>query len=327
MRALIAGLCAALSLYAAQSSFEVDENNRLSGQFLRFEGGAVWVETDYAATVSLRADRIRSGAVEAPVRLTPKQGDPAEGMLRFEPGFALLASRRYPLALVERIVPLADVNKTVQSGFLDMALQTTAGNARSESQRIDFEWVLRALHSRHTLKASVADQQSEGVRIESLRQGRYQYDYFVGKRWYLYGSGALQSDRVKSVILTRELGFGAGYQFIESAQTQIALDGGLSRQDERLENSADRQNTAGRWQLTARHTVLEGRAELFHEHETHWFFEEDDYRVAAKTGLRVLLMAQLSATLQRRDEYRRVPPQPGLQKLDRTYLLSLGYRW
>ena len=284
------------------------------------------LQTDFADLVGVDPKRIKQAKIAKQLWLKPEKQAPVQGRIVVEQGAIFVGDRRFEPEEIAQMVLVSDLNKTVQSGFLDLAFQTTRGNTQSESSRIDFEWKIRRLSSRHTLKVGLAEQTQESERIESSRLGRYQYDYFVAANWYLYGTAALQSDKIKGIDYRRELGAGAGYQFIETEKTQASLDIGASYETEKIEAATSDSKTAGRWQLQLRHHIFSSRLQLFHDHEGLWFEENTDYRLSARTGLRVALMAQLSATLQRRDEYHD-KPLDGVKKHDETLLATLGYVW
>lgn len=310
----------------ADTEVVIDAQNRLSGEFAGYERGVLTLKTPYAGAVTLELARLERVEVTAPVWLRTGAGESVRGPLLFDGNGFWVAQQPFEIAAVERIVPLAEIDRAVSSGFLDLSLQQTRGNVVSESHRADLEWQFRHRFSRHTLRSSLSEQTQNNQRTESARLGRYQYDHFVSSRWYLYGSAALQSDRFRGVQSRREAGAGAGYQFIDRVATQLSLDGGLLYEIERPVEGDEESRFAGRWQLIARHGIAQNRVQLFHDHETLFFENGEDYKIQARTGVRVMLVDRLSATLQSRDSYHHRPAE-GLRQNDRAQLLTLGYRW
>jgi len=91
--------------------------------------------------------------------------------------------------------------------------------------------------------------------------------------------------------------------------------------------SPDESDPAARWSLKFDHFAFDNRLQFFHFHELLVDIRESRRTLLrTQTGLRMPLGAGVAASLQVNADYENVPA-PGRAKLDRNYLLNLGYRW
>ena len=153
------------------------------------------------------------------------------------------------------------------------------------------------------------------------------YDHFLTKQWYAYANGSFNKDKFKDLKLRTTLGAGAGYQIWDSEQTNLSVEGGLNYVNTDYDLGMDEDYPAARWSLKFDHYLFGNWLQLFHFHELFVNMRDTSNTfVRTQTGLRMPLGAGLAASLQFNADYENKPAS-GRAKLDRGYLLNLGYQW
>jgi len=103
---------------------------------------------------------------------------------------------------------------------------------------------------------------------------------------------------------------GAGYQFFDTEDRSLALEGGLTYVNEDYEEEEDDSFAAGRWAVRYTEMLFGGATQFFHDHEGIVSVEDpDDMIFRAQTGLRFPLVKNLSGTLQYNVDWQNTPPR------------------
>ncbi len=304
----------------------VDQGN-FSGQLVGFEGGKVLFETGFSQMLRVDPATVIELEGSRQMHLRTQNDLIYTGVPTLGREGVSIGGEQIAYGDIYRMQPLEKLKKLRQEGYVDLGFHEVRGNTRSTSSSVDAGTTLRQDIHRHTLRASLSKQKSEGETIEDRQSYRYQYDRFVGVRWYLYGTLAYSSDEAIELRSRQEAGLGAGHQFIDSDTTAVSLSLGANRVWERYYSVSTQSDTAALLAMSFAHRVLEGRIALFHENETLFFPDrDDDYRLVARTGMRVGMAEGLTASVQHRDEIRRHVPA-GTKDHDRALTVALGYRW
>ena len=324
MRLISVLVCICVVLWAERLELN---GGSLEAELLGFEQGKVVVSTPFAGTLRIDPATVVSLEAREPMHLRTRDDEILPGIPRLGLQGVSINGTTVAYEEIYRMQPLSNLLKLRKEGFVDLALQEISGNTQSTTHSVDAGTLLRKSVHRHTLRAHYTKQKSDEELIEERQSYRYQYDRFVSVRWYLYGNLGWSSDHATNLRSRREVGLGAGHQFIENDTTRVSISLGANRVFESFKAEDDRSDTAAQLAMNLSHKVLADRMELFHENETFYFPDrDDDYRLNARTGLRVGLAEGLTAALQHRDELRRHVPE-GTKDHDRALMLSLGYRW
>ncbi|HEX7053622.1 MAG TPA: DUF481 domain-containing protein [Burkholderiales bacterium] len=286
---------AALALAAAPCCAAADtvllkNGDRLSGEVVDLGNGRLTVRTPYADSIELDWDEVER---------------------------------------VEGEVAVADEKEagTAYSGRAALAASYVRGNAESERFYGDGELTARAPRYRYTLsgKAERRNEPLAGTSVAWLAAANY--DRFVAEKRFVYVRGSLEHDRVKDIEQRAALGAGYGAQLLESRRASVSLRGGLDYVSVDRQLAGDERYPALGWALKAEAAPWGERLRLFHEHEGFWNLEDTARLfVRSKSGLRLPLVARLSATAQINVDWER-RPAPGRKSTDTTLLLGLDYAW
>jgi len=213
------------------------------------------------------------------------------------------------------------------SGRANLGMTGQRGNTDNNQLYYDAEAVARSLKNRFTIGAMGEQKEDEGEETSRKNRGYFKYDHFLTPKWYAYANTDVQEDKFKDLNLRTTLGGGAGYQFFDTEDRSLALEGGLTYVNEDYEEEEDDSFAAGRWAVRYTEMLFGGATQFFHDHEGIVSVEDpDDMIFRAQTGLRFPLVKNLSGTLQYNVDWQNTPPE-GFDSTDSAYVVSVGYLW
>jgi putative salt-induced outer membrane protein YdiY len=312
----------------------LDNGDRLSGRIVRYDSGRYELETSYAGTVRIDGGRVVSVEMEDEVTLLLEDRSRRVGRLVVSGGqMAVRQSDGADPVAVERksIVTMTrgrdDESEWRIAGRIALGASDASGNTDVQRLNADGEMTARRDLDRVTLNGRGNQATQAAVQTEANATLGLKYDRFVSRRWYAYGAGTLEHDALKELRLRRTFGVGSGYQAIDTERTTLALEGGLDRVLTDFFGAPAEQTVAARLGLRFDHWLVEDRAQFFH-------YEQNYLSLSAlagsflrtQTGLRLPISRQLSANLQLNVDWDG-DPAPGRKRMDRTVVLSIGYRW
>jgi uncharacterized protein DUF481 len=155
----------------------------------------------------------------------------------------------------------------------------------------------------------------------------FKYDYFLSKKLYAYGMEAAEKDAIADVDLRFTAGAGAGWQVIESVETNFNVEGGLGWFEEK--HSGPTPTDEG---LSAR-VAYHFDHLIFKKYETaffndavayHIFDDPHDYLVHFKAGLKEKLTDSFFAQ-QWVDWTWDSTPAAGKKRDDVVYYFGIGW--
>lgn len=337
---IAARFAAALSACALAAPLHADEislgnGDRLSGRIVTKDAGHLVLQTDYAGDLRLAWQAVRAVVSSAPLTIVLADGTTVTGMalpaaagsLRIRSG-EILETAPIPLHEVAHINPPREIRGGIWlSGRANLGLASNRGNSNSENLHVDAEAVARSRDNRYTLGAIADRARDGGVTTKSNATGYMKYDHFFDGPWYGYANGIVSRDRFKDLALRTALGVGAGHQFVESADENLAVEAGLNYVASDYYSSADERYPAARWSLKYDRYMLGRRLQFFHFHELYAGLDgRNRLFLRTQTGLRLPVAAGLTANFQVNADHDR-GAAPGRARSDRSYIASLGYHW
>ncbi len=318
--ALGAALAAAASPAAADVVY-LRNGDRISGTVVRKAGDTLRVRTDYAGELKIRWTEVREIVTEAPATVL------------LEDGAELQATR---LGGADAAIPLervAFLNPTPgqagkgfdYSGTITLAATYTRGN--SDTDRLYGEAQLRgrSRERRFSLGANGTYASDRGARTASNWLANGDHDWFIRPREFLYARASVEHDRFRDIDRRWTMGGGYGYQFIDTADTSLSLQGGLDYVIVERIMAANEDSPALGWGLRYSQWLWERRAQVFHEQDGFRNLSDSrDVVVRTKTGLRIPVANGLNLTAQLNLDWES-DPAPGRSRTDSTWILGLGY--
>jgi putative salt-induced outer membrane protein YdiY len=323
--ALLLILCAAATVSADE--VRLKNGDRLTGDLISLGGGTLAFKAAYGA-VNIPWSDVDSLAVTGPIIVTVGTAAPATvttiasdapGRVTLQPGGTVAIADIQALA---RPQPALIVSGGANAGFL-----TTAGNTDVNNLRLDADVVARAGPNRYTAGAAVNHASDHGAETAESWTGLAKYDRFLSTRLFVNANAILTHDAFRDLDLRTALGAGLGYQVIDTPLVTLTADAGLGYVRENLDAAPDGSYAAARESAKLDVFVLPGRIQLFHNHDGYFGVTGDDnlfFRM--QNGARLALAAGFITTLELDLDYDR-SPAPGRDNTDRTFALTLGYRF
>lgn len=338
MRLRAACLTVALLLSGGAAADEVVLRNgdRISGEIASKSADVVVVRTDYAGEVSIQWREIATLSTTRVVEVLIRgEAEPVRGTLQpLYGGGALLIdaqgkARRVTLAQIAYLNPEAHhiEGRTAYTGRGTLAANYARGNVDSERFYGEAEFNARAKRYRYALNGRSERRTDPLLGTLTSWLTAANYDRFLREKDFVYARASLEHDQAKSIEQRGTVGVGYGVQVFDSERLRLSLRAGLDYVAvDRIAAESDRYPAAG-WGVRLDYAPWGPNIELFHEQEGFWNLENTDVvTLRSKTGIRLPLVAKLSATAQVNVDWERSPPPPR-GSTDKVLLLGVDYTW
>lgn len=313
----------------------MNNGDRLTGTIVSKQDGTLKLETPYAGTISIGWSDVKQVISDEPVqvileddtRLTGTLLPTEAGKVRIKAG-EIVETAPIDLAQVRYINPPAVVNGGVKfKGKANVGVNITSGNTDTKQYHLDTEMVARTLENRYTIGATFNRASDSGSKTEDNATGYGKYDHFLSQKWYLYANSLFTRDEFKDLKLRTSLGVGSGYQFFESEQKNLSLEGGLNYINEDFYTKEDDSYPAARWSVNYDQMLFGTPFQFFHFHEGYVGLKDvKDILILSRTGVRAPLGEGMTATAEVDYDWDNTPAE-GNDRADSRYLLNLGYQW
>lgn len=320
-----------LALLAASpvSADEVQLKNgdRLTGTTVSLAGGTLTFATPYG-DVRVPWNDVTRLVVTDPIVITIGAMPPvpvtiadagSAGQVTLQPGGTVSLADIVALARPQPAV--------IVDGGANAGLVATAGNTDVNNLRLDGDVVARAGANRYTANAAIT--RAEDREAETARNwtAGLKYDRFLTSRLFLNANTILTNDRFRDLDLRTALGAGIGYQVLSTPRVALTADAGLGYVNENLESQEDDSYAAARESASLGIFLVPDRVQVFHQHDGYFGVTGDDNLfVKMQNGVRIGLGAGFVTTLRHDLDYDR-SPAIGRRNTDRTFALTLGYRF
>jgi len=333
IRFALAALAFALSAGASADEVRLRNGDRLSGRVVSKSGELLEFETPYAGKLKIKWKEVTSLSTDAPV-LVLVEGGSAPLRTRIAPadGSALhmVQTNAYAqLGKIQFINPKPEESGTGISygGHVNVSAANSRGNNLTNRFYGDARFTARAKPYRYALAAKLNRASESGLLSASSWLGSGNYDRYLNERRFLYLRGSLEHDSFKDINRRRTLGGGYGTDLVRTERATLTVRGGADQVHVDHLVSADESFPALGWGLHATYRVGHGAPELFHEQDGYWnLARSNNLTVRSRTGLRIPLFDNLSASLQLNLDWDRAPA-PGRKPVDSTLLLGAAYSW
>ena len=323
-----------ISLLCAPPAFAEDvvvlqNGDRLSGEIDKFDGDKVTITTAYADKVAVDWKQVGSITTDEPVWVKLKTGEYVSA--RFAPradGIYLeaesLESSR-PVHLDE-VAAIGLKPGGRWSGNVALMVNGSQGNSETLSLGAQVEGIRESDNDRLRIGGRLDRAENDDEEIAKSTRGWLNYDYYLGKHWYMAGFLTLEYDRFKDLDLRTVVGAGPGYRFIDTKTMLLQADVGLAYVNENFRSGqTDRDYISGqigeefRWQITPSQSFFQ-LVDVYPSLE-----RGEDLLVHAEVGFKhAIAKGGLYVEVALIDDYDNLPAE-GRKKNDLKYLVSLGY--
>ena len=324
--ALALAIVAGAAQPAAADEVRLMNGDRITGRVESLADGTLVFSTPLGE-LRIPWPQVVTLVVEEPLEVVIAGADPVlvtidaagdDGAAALEPGGP---------TLLADITALARPQPVTLDGSANAGFVSSGGNSDINTVHVDGDLVARTGEHRYTVSAVL--NRAEDKDVESARNWStsLKYDRFVTSRLFVNANAIFTSDRFRDLDLRTALGAGLGYQALQTAVVTLTADAGLGWVDENLEAGQGNRYAALRESAALTIAAIPQLVELFHRHDGYFgVTDRDDLFIRMQNGVRVTLVAGFVTTLRLDLDYDR-SPSPGRRDTDKTFSLTLGYRF
>jgi len=322
---------------ASADLIELDNGDRISGVIIEKTAGKLVVDTGYAGRIELDWSRVVRLATEQPLLFRLNEGQEVRGTLDTDDGGGMTIRTpeggAQPIASLGLIVEIGAIPSDEPPAFewrgqVNLAGKAVRGNTDTDSLSVDTRAVAEKKGmQRYTVSAGFNKEHSGGslTKEQYLLDGRY--DHFFSKRWFAYLGAGFEKDEFKDLNLRSVYSGGSGYQFFDTDELRISLQGGLSYTGEDFIEDEDNSFAGVLWNLNWEQAFFDERMNFFHRHSGNQGLDDsDNLLIKAQTGVRIPLISGMHATAEYDIDWDR-SPAAGAKRTDHTYKVGVGYEW
>jgi putative salt-induced outer membrane protein YdiY len=281
-------------------------------------GGELKVAWSDVASLAIEQPMLVTVGTAAPVSATFAAAD-ATGHVTLVPGGSI--------ALTDIVALSRPQPAWVFIGGAGAGIVQTAGNTQVNNLRLSGDMVASGAADRYTTAVIVTHANDRGVETARNWSATGKYDRFVTSRLFINGNSNFTNDRFRDIDLRTALGAGVGYQILDTARTKLTADAGLAWVNENFRMISDDHYTAAHESASLQIQALPDRIQLFHLHDGYFGVSGDNKMfMRTQNGARLGLAAGFVTTIEEDLDYDR-RPSPGRRQTDRTFSLTLGYRF
>lgn len=302
----------------AADEVRLANGDRITGSVVRLEGGTLTFKTahgdlqvPWAEVISLKMD----------TPLLVRVADAEPRLLALDTTAAGTPALAAVVAIEAPVPPL------VWRGGASAGLLQTGGNTDVNSLRMDGEAIARTAHDRYSASAVVNRTSDNGRDTAENWTTTFGYDRFLSKRIFVNANAIFTNDRFRDLDLRTAVGAGLGYQIRDTARARLSVDGGIGYVRENFATAPDDSYTALREAAKLDVFVAGKTVQAFHHHDGYFGVTgEDNLFFRMQNGVRLALVAGFVTTAEVDVDYDR-SPAPGRVQTDRSFALTLGYRF
>lgn len=327
LSACFCALTLLIALPARADEVRLKNGDRITGVTVSLAGGTLSFKAPGGDLKIPWAD-VASLAIEQPMLITVGTAAPTSaiftaadptGRVTLEPGG--------PVALVDIVAISSPQPAWIITGGAGAGIVETSGNTQVNNVRLAADIVARNAANRYTASAVQAHADDRGVETARNWSITGKYDRFLTSRLYANANAIFTNDAFRDLDLRTAIGAGLGYQILETARVTLSADAGLGWVHENFKSIADDSYAAFHEAAGLQAQLVPGRVQAFHIHDGYFGMTGDNKMfIRMQNGVRLSLAAGFVTTIQQDVDYDRAPA-PGRKQTDRTFSLTLGYRF
>lgn len=238
-----------LSAAASADQIYLINGDRLSGTITQLDNGKITIKTELLGNVEIAIENIQTFSSDDPLEILLRDGttvnqpvqSASQGSVQTTGGEGLLP-QTIALSQIKSFYP----STPRWEGDIAVAMTHTTGNTKTESLSGSANLSRRTRNDRTTFGGDYArrsEEESDNIQnntTEDWMKLRSKYAYFLTKKFYLFGEGRYERDRIADLDSRTVLGGGGGYQWIESDKTNFSTEAGLASVEERYKGITGR---------------------------------------------------------------------------------------
>lgn len=324
---ILAGVILLAAVPARADEVRLKNGDRLTGDMISLADGTLLFKTSLAE-VEIPWSDVTSLAVDKAVYVTVAQNPPvlttfdaadANGYVTLMPGGPVLLSDITALSL--------GYSPWQATGGAGAGIIQTSGNTDVNSFRLSGDFMVKGPADRYTFTGAATSSKDKGVATARNWSATGKYDRFLTSRLFANANAVFTNDRFRDIDLRTAVGAGLGLQLVDRPRVKLTGSGGVGIVDENFISIADDRYTAAYESGGLQVDVVPGRAQLFHSHDGYFQISQGDKKFfRTQNGVRFSIAGGFVTTVEEDVDYDH-RPSPGRRQTDRTFSLTLGYRF
>jgi hypothetical protein len=303
--------------------------DRLSGTIVKMDGETLLITTPYAKEVPVDWKEVVALESAGPHWVRLATGEFVKARLVSTPEGVSIESEDVrspqPVAL-DRIATIGIPPGPKYSGSLGALISGSTGN--TETLVFGAAGGIQRDTDDDRMRLGVRTEYEESdneVTVQRTR-GYTDYDYYLGKKWYVTGLLRLEHDKLEDLTLRTTVGGGPGYRFFDSKDLKLRAYAGLAYVNENFDESSDRDFLSAlvgdefRWNVTDWFSVYQ-LAEIYPS-----LADVSDTLFHVEAGVRQSLPKGMFVDFGIINDYD-TEPADGKDKNDLRYIGQIGYEF
>ncbi len=329
---LVTVLVQAETTAPAQDEILLKNGSRILGQVTGARGGVVSIDTDFAGTIKVELEQIKSVNTQDPVVILM-----ADDSVR-QDSTLVIAEEQLVLSEPGQSFPLGDlavINPDPWelgegyrwTGGIGFALIRQRGNTDTDEvdYKLDSKW--RSKRDRYTVGANGETDEANGTKTADNWRVSGKYDYFLEEPNYVGVIAQAEKDKFQDLDLRYLLGPYFGRQFYDEPVFSLQGELGFSYVTEEYNIAEDDEYGASNWNIHASSDYLGGDSALYFDQFGLWNLKDTaDVIVNSTFGLSYPLLWNIEAAVELLLEYDS-GAVADVDSLDQTYKFRIGYTW
>ncbi|WP_226067722.1 DUF481 domain-containing protein [Dickeya zeae] len=340
------GLFIALSAAGISTSYAdtvwLTNGDKISGQITLLDSGKLFIKTDYADTLSVTWDKVKTFQTDHGMVI---QGQRYEKGVLYPSIKASDSSRAIvaqpasvdgqQVSAGQETLPLSDINSMVVphrwvedfswKGNIDVSLAHKKSSTETDNRDATLSTRLRHGTWRHNLDASYHMTKEDNVESTKNADGEYALDKFIDEHWFWQGRYEYKRDWIENIKINRSVGTGPGYQFWDNDLGAFSITTLVNSQTFTYQNNTEDNFYSGGLKWSYDRFLFSKRTELFSDGEVGRSFDSTTplyFKAGAGLRFKVTDWSSVSMKVSRN---RTESVQGNIN--DTLYSLGLGVGW
>lgn len=318
--------------FAGQITFK--NGDHLTGTVTSSDEDKLTIDSKFAGKITVPLKDVASFTTDAPIKATLSNGSvikaPVTTVATTEPSAPSVASRTVAMSDISKVAPATLAQPWTGDVLVGATIQT--GNTHAAQVNASADAVRRWEESRLTLEGQYlfGRQRDKSTGDENTTsdyaEAHAKYDYFLTKKFYLYGMIQGQHDGVADLVIRISPNVGVGYQWHESPIWNFSTDAGLGWTYEEYSPGGSDEYVSAR---LAYHYDRKLTSNLSFVHNLEYLPSLEDvnrFIINADAGLRADISKAMFTEFKVQWNYNNDPPK-GTGNNDLRYLASLGWHF
>jgi putative salt-induced outer membrane protein YdiY len=315
----------------------LQNGDRLSGKITQLSEDTLSIKTELAGMVYVKIEDIATLTTDEPMEVCLRDGTIVSRKLDTSiPGRVNLLKDPNEPAEAKTIV-LSDIaaicevsDKPHWKGSISGGMTILTGNTSSETISASIDLQKRSKTDRLTFGGDLArtaqkdDETGDKDTTEDWWKLRGKYDYFLTRRFYVFGNGLYETDRIAELTRRVVLGGGSGYQWVESPAMNFSTEAGVAEVYEEYENDTETSKDVSLQVSYHFDKKINHKFKLIHDFSYFPSMENtSDYYLTSSAELRAGLTKTVYANFKIVFDYDGTPAQDACST-DVKYMLGIG---